>query len=138
MATMPIDFFPTNPDGSINQEYFQASVDAVDRFAAEYRGLLHPDAKVIFESAHRTPEVADTANRVLGQITTAFANRHNITVNEAMNEIFDVNNFTESDRSFLFTTMKLGPELSVRGMRGLETLTLIVRLINLWLPVQKA
>lgn len=119
---MPIDFFPTNSDGSINQEYFQASVDAVDRFSAEYRGLLHPEAKVIFESAHRTPEVADTANRILGQITTAFANRHNITVNEAMNEIFDVNDFTESDRAFLFTTMKLGPDLARQGYEGLRDL----------------
>ena len=61
------DFSLTTSDESV----FQASMDAVAAFAVMTDGLLHPEAKIIFENAIGTPETADRAMRVMGQAKSA-------------------------------------------------------------------
>lgn len=56
---------------SEDEAVFQASADAVAAFAVTTDGLLHPEAKVIFDNAMNTTYNADRAMRLMGQTMTA-------------------------------------------------------------------
>ena len=103
---------------------FQASVDAADRFANETNGLLLPEAKRIFKASELNPELADKSLRVLNQVITGMAMKSGKSQEVELNHFFDVNNFTESERSFFNLAHKIGINNAVAAREGLKGISL--------------
>ena len=120
-SVRPVDFFPVLENGEEDIEHFLASVDAVDRYANETGGQLHPSAKEIVDNLVNTPQLADKAKRIVGQIVTGISATESITQEEALYDLIAINDLDNKTTSALMMATKLSPELAVDAIKALDS-----------------
>lgn len=96
---------------SEDENIFMASVDNVAAFAVQSKGLLHPDAVDLFESASKNIGNADRAIRVMGQTMDAIRSARDIDSSQVEGIFYS--NLSEDTVAFLRIASRVGPELAV-------------------------
>jgi len=99
---------------SQDEEIFTRSVDAVSAFEISTKGMLHPDAKPIFDSAAMTPENADRAMRIMGQTMSAIRSA-NPAMDSWQHEGLFYSNFDEDTVGFLRIADRVGIENALKA-----------------------
>ena len=96
---------------SEDENIFMASADNVAAFAVQSKGLLHPGAVDLFESASKNIENADRAIRVMGQTMDAIRSARDIDSSQVEGIFYS--NLSEDTVAFLRIAGRVGPELAV-------------------------
>lgn len=96
---------------SEDENIFMASADNVAAFAVQSKGLLHPSAIDLFESASKNIGNADRAMRVMGQTMDAIRSSRDIDSSQVEGIFYS--NFSEDTVAFLRTSSRVGPELAI-------------------------
>lgn len=110
------------PNGSVedinllsdDEQIFELSVNKVSAFALTTKGLLHPEAKPIFEAANRTPENADRAMRIMGQTMSAIRVANPKKSSKQQESIF-YQNFDADTVAFLRIADRIGIDAAIAG-----------------------
>jgi len=95
----------------------QASIDTADVFTAKFNGAMHPRAMRVMKDAMRSEETAETALAILFQTSTGLALKEDIPQDEAMDQIFRINGFTEDQRRFFRIASNIGIPLALEDAK---------------------
>lgn len=95
----------------------QASIDTADVFTAKFNGAMHPRAMRVMKDAMRSEETAETALAILFQTSTGLAKKEDIPQDEAMDQIFRINGFTEDQRRFFRIASNIGIPLALEDAK---------------------
>jgi len=96
-----------------------ASIDAISNFSVESRGLLHPEAKLVFDRAPYTMQNADKAMRIMGQIISGIRAKTPGTTRETAISMFIAgNDLDEKTVGFIRSVEKIGIENAMQAYAG--------------------
>lgn len=109
-VSVDIDFF------SDDEAVVTASIDAAANYAVTTRGLLHPEAKIIFDRAPYTMQNADKAMRIMGQIVSGIRKMTPGTSNATALSMFIAgNDLDEKTVSFIRSVDVIGIENAMQS-----------------------
>lgn len=107
---------------SDDEAIFQASVDNVAAFAVQTKGLLHPNAVMLFDAASMNVENADRSMRVMGQTISAIRKARDIDSSQA--EGIFLSNMNEKTVAFLRVAGDVGVENAVNAFSADRTINM--------------
>ena len=106
-VTQPINLM------SDNESVLASSIDAVAGFSVRTNGLIPDEALQIINQAKFSPELADRASRIFGQVINAQVANDNRPRYAVMFDVMDKNNIKEEDRAFIQLATDLTPQAAV-------------------------